>query len=150
MSSLPNTNTPGRTNRLPIPDTPFCTRSLRHPTTVPTSYPTTYPQPYITHRKPLATYPTFSHPANVAPGSPLDSLSPSYRQEAVRWVQFHAECSVIPGIHVPFTSGGLKHYLEFRARSSKCISQILCKLKKMGQVCGFVLCTSKYQQPYLQ
>ena len=89
-------------------------------------------------------------PDLLAPGSPLDSLSPDYRQEAVRWVQFHSGNPRIPGIHVDFTNDSIKRYLEFRARSSKCISQILCKIKKMGQVCGFILHTSKYQQPSLQ
>ena len=89
-------------------------------------------------------------PDLLAPGSPLDLLSPSYRQEAVRWVQYHGDCSVIPGIHVEFSSNGLKRYLNYRSRSTKGIAGILCKLKKMGQVCGFILCTSKYQQPSLQ
>ena len=65
-------------------------------------------------------------------------------------MQFHANCAVIPGIHVDFTDNGLKRYLDYRSRTSKCIAQILSKIKKMGQVCGFVLCTSKYQQPSLQ
>ena len=89
-------------------------------------------------------------PDLLAPGSPLDQLTPDYRQEAVRWVQFHADCEIIPGIHAGFSNTGLKRYLEFRSRTSKCISQILSKIKKMGQVCGFILCTSKYQQPSLQ
>ena len=84
-------------------------------------------------------------PDLLAPGSPLDSLSPDYRQEAVRWVQFHSGNALIPGIHVDFTNDAIRKYLEYRAKSSKCISQILCKIKKMGQVCGFILHTSKYQ-----
>ena len=86
----------------------------------------------------------------LGPGSPLEALSPSYRQEAVRWVQFHAECEAIPGIHVPFNTCGLQRYLSHRARTTKCLPFIKCALKKMGMLCNHELHTTQYQQPSLQ
>ena len=86
----------------------------------------------------------------LAPGSPLDALSPDYRAEAVRWVQYHASHVRIPGIHKDFDLDGLERYLAHRSTTNKNLTVILCKLKKMGEICGFVLCTSKYQQPSLQ
>lgn len=86
----------------------------------------------------------------LAPGSPLDQLSADYRQEAVRWVQFHSALDQIPGIHTDFTTSGLKHYLTHRSSTTRAIAGITSKLKKMGEKCGFVLCNSKFQQPSLQ
>ena len=89
-------------------------------------------------------------PDPLAPGSPVDSLAPSYRAEAVRWVQYHAGHPRIPGIHEGFSQRTLEHYLRYRSETCKDLSVICSKLKKMGEVCGFVLCTSKYQQPSIQ
>ena len=86
----------------------------------------------------------------LAPGSPLDKLSASYRAEAVRWVQFHEGHKSIPGIHQEFSTAGIERYLRHRSRTNKNIAAIESKIKKMGQICGFVLCNSKYQQPSLQ
>ena len=86
----------------------------------------------------------------LAPGSPFDDLPHEYRQEVVRWIQFHAEYREIPGIHVDFTNDSIEKYLSYRARSTKCLDHILCKLKKMGKICNHILHTSKYQQPSLQ
>ena len=86
----------------------------------------------------------------LAPGSPLDSLAPEYRAEAVRWVQYHEGYPRIPGIHEGFSARTLEHYLRYRSETCRNLAGICCKLKKMGEACGFVLCTSKYQQPSLQ
>lgn len=86
----------------------------------------------------------------LGPDSPLNQLSASYRQEAVRWVQFHAECEAIPGIHVPFSTSGVQKYLTMRARTTKCLPSIKCALKKMGMLCGHELHTTQYQQPSIQ
>lgn len=86
----------------------------------------------------------------LGPDSPLDQLSTAYRQEAVRWVQFHADCEAIPGIHVPFNTRGVESYLSHRAQTTKCLPFIKCALKKMGMVCNYSLHTSKYQQPSIQ
>ena len=85
-----------------------------------------------------------------APGSPLDLLSADYRAEAVRWVQFHPGQTLVPGIHRPFDTRDLERYLRHRSATNKDLNGILCKLKKMGAKCGFVLCTSRFQQPSLQ
>ena len=74
----------------------------------------------------------------------------NYRAEAVRWVQFHGDCDLIPGIHTRFSTAGLERYLSHRSATNKDLSGLLCKLKKMGEKCGFILCTSRYQQPSLQ
>ena len=86
----------------------------------------------------------------LAPGSPLDELSADYHAEAVRWVQFYAGRTLIPGIHRPFSTSDVERYLANRSKTNKDLSGLLCKLKKMGEKCGFVLCTSRYQQPSLQ
>ena len=86
----------------------------------------------------------------LAPGSPLDALSASYRAEAVRWVQFHAGTIMIPGIHCEFSTSGLEKYLRHRSKTNKNLAIIESRLKKMGELCGFILCNSKYQQPSLQ
>ena len=86
----------------------------------------------------------------MAPDSPLDTLTPDYRAEAVRWVQYHEDYTRIPGIHCDFTERSLRFYLRYRSETNKNLQLILCKLKKMGEACGYVLCTSKYQQPSLQ
>ena len=86
----------------------------------------------------------------LAPGAPLDSLSADYRAEAVRWMQFHAGSTKVPGIHAPFEDADMKEYLQYRAMTNRNVTGILCKLKKMGEACGFVLCTSRNQQPSLQ
>ena len=65
-------------------------------------------------------------------------------------MQYHADLTLIPGIHIKFEMQGLERYLAHRSATNKNLSIILCKLKKMGEICGFVLCTSKYQQPSLQ
>ena len=80
----------------------------------------------------------------------MDQLSPSYRQEAVRWVQYHADCEAIPGIHIPFSTAGVQAYLTMRARTTKCLPFIKCALKKMGMLCNQELHTTQYQQPSLQ
>ena len=89
-------------------------------------------------------------PDPFAPGSALDRLSSDYRAEAVRWAQFHSGETLVPGIHKPFSTPDLERYLTARSTTNKDISGILCKLKKMGGKCGFVLCTSRFQQPSLQ
>ena len=86
----------------------------------------------------------------MAPGSPLDELSPAYRAEAVRWVQYHEDCDLIPGIHTEFSTAGLQRYMRHRSETTKSIENVLTMLKKMGEKCGFVLCNTKYQQPSLQ
>ena len=86
----------------------------------------------------------------LAPGSVVDSLSADYRAEAVRWVQYHQDHSLVPGVHTPFSTAGLERYLAHRSATNKDLAGILCKLKKLGSRCGFVLCTSRYQQPSLQ
>lgn len=86
----------------------------------------------------------------LGPDSPLDRLCKSYRDEAVRWVQFHAQCDAIPGIHIPFTTRGVERYLSHRARSTKCLPFIKCALKAMGMVCNQELHTNAHQQPSLQ
>ena len=89
-------------------------------------------------------------PDPLAPGSDLDRLAPSYRAEVVRWVQYHGSYPRIPGIHEEFSQRSLEHYLRYRSETCRDMSVICSKLKKMGEVCGFVLCTSKYQQPSIQ
>ena len=86
----------------------------------------------------------------LAPGSPLDELSPSYRSEAVRWVQYHGHLHRIPGIQTEFSTTGAEAYLAHRSRTCKSLHTIESKLKKMGEKCGFVLCNTKHQQPSLQ
>ena len=86
----------------------------------------------------------------LAPGSVIDELTPDYRAEAVRWMQFHSGHHLIPGIHAPFCTRGLEKYLSHRSETNKDMNGILCKLKKLGMKCGFVLCTSRFQQPSLQ
>ena len=83
----------------------------------------------------------------LGPGSPLDALSPSYRQKAVRWVQYHAKCDAIPDIHVPFSTRCVQQYLSHRTHTTKCLPFIKCVLKKMGMICNQELHTTQYQQP---
>ena len=106
--------------------------------------------PYSLHPHPQP--PQEFNPAEdpLAPGSPLDLLSADYRAEVVRWVQFHEGRTLIPGIHTHFHTGDLERYLAHRSKTNKDLSGLLCKLKKMGVKCGFVLCTSRFQQPSLQ
>lgn len=86
----------------------------------------------------------------LAPGSPLNKLSNDYRQEAVRWVQFHSNLELIPGIHTSFDTRGVEKYLRHRSATNKNIAGIESKIKKMGEVCNWVLCNTKYQQPSIQ
>ena len=86
----------------------------------------------------------------LAPGSFLDELPPEYRSEVVRWVQFHSDYPRIPGIHEDFSERTLQNYLRYRSETCRDLSVICSKLKMMGGKCGFVLCTSKHQQPSLQ
>ena len=91
-----------------------------------------------------------THPHLLAANSPLNKLSKSYRREAVRWVQFHAACAIIPGIHAPFTDASLKAFLGHRSKTTKALAHITSALKMMGTVCGHILHSSRYQQPSLQ
>ena len=86
----------------------------------------------------------------LAPGSPIDEMPPEYRAEAVRWVQYHQDYARIPGVHEQFSDRTLINYLRYRSETCRNLAVILSKLKKMGEVCGHVLCTSKYQQPSIQ
>ena len=86
----------------------------------------------------------------LSPGSPLDKLSPSYRQEAVRWIQFHADQEFIPGIHIDFSNREVIRYLKHRSRTTKALVNIVCALKQMGMLCGYVLASNKHQQPSIQ
>ena len=65
-------------------------------------------------------------------------------------MQFHSDYVRIPGIHAEFSTAGLERFLTHRSATNKNLAVILSKIKKMGEACGFVLCTSKYQQPSLQ
>ena len=143
MPSVPPRGQSRRTYILPIPIPPFRARTLRlrklrKPSLSP---PPPHPNP------PQAAMPVEDP---LVPGSPLDELSPEYRAEAVRWVQFHADYPRIPGIHEGFSELTLEHYLRYRSETCRDLSVICSKLKMMGEKCGFVLCTSKFQQPSLQ
>ena len=102
----------------------------------------------MTHPNPPQEFTPTGDP--LAPGSDLDKLSPAYRAEVVRWVQFHEGCTLIPGIHTEFSTSGLQKYMRHRNETTKSIANVITMLKKMGEKCGFVLCNSKYQQPSLQ
>ena len=77
-------------------------------------------------------------------------LNTEQKQSAVRWVQYHQDYARIPGIHEGFSDRTLINYLRYRSETCRNLTVILSKLKKMGEVCGHVLCTSKYQQPSIQ
>lgn len=123
----------------------FGLRRFVHSDCQSTNIPDRIPPPNLP-APPQATIPTDV----LGPDSPLNKLSHTYRQEAVRWVQFHSECEAIPGIHIPFNTRGVQRYLSHRARTTKCFDGIKCAIKKMGVLCGHELHTSKYQQPSIQ
>lgn len=93
---------------------------------------------------------SFSGVDILGPDSPINSLTPAYRKEAVRWIQFHSSDRLIPGIHVPFITSDVIDYLRARSRTTKALNAILTKLKKMGELCSQELHTSKHQQPSIQ
>lgn len=86
----------------------------------------------------------------LGPASPLNELSPAYRKEAVRWIQFHNGDRLIPGVHTPFDTNDLISFLTVRSKTTKALSAIVCKLKKMGELCSQELHSCKHQQPSLQ
>ena len=73
----------------------------------------------------------------------LDRLSKTYREEAVRWVQYHSECDMIPGVHIDFSTKDLENYLAYRSSTTKGLDQVVTKLKKMGSLCNFILCRNR-------
>ena len=78
-------------------------------------------------------------------------ISLGYVSEVRRWIKTHGgSLKPCPGIDFDFDTDDVREYLGNRALTTKALSGILSALKQMGMLCGFVLHTSKFQQPSLQ